>query len=108
MNKQEFIQDMNDLTFAAAVICPDGHASVDMNLARQLWMNKLRQLRIEKMKKLDVQMIIAFEKDDEVLKADISAQKEQLRNMPVNYSLANVTDWKVLLTMIPDYLMDIL
>lgn len=96
---------MENSTFHSCVkLDANGDAYFDVIEARSLWMNNLRRLRNMKLAKLDVESIRALETKDDVALSAVLAKKKELRDMPVNYDLSQCNDWKVLLTMFPNYI----
>lgn len=73
-----------DRTFRNAWKHSGGQFSVDMEKARDIHRERIRQARESKMAALDVAYQRADEKADSKAKADISAKKQALRDLPAD------------------------
>lgn len=60
----------------------DGIVSIDMIQAREIWRDKIRAARTPVLNKLDADFMKALEAGDTTLQADISTQKQALRDAP--------------------------
>jgi len=74
-----------DRTFRTAWAAPvEGVVSVDMGQAREIWRDKIRVARTSMLSGLDADFMKALEAGDTALQADISAQKQALRDAPAD------------------------
>jgi len=78
----------SDRTFRRAWAAPlDGVVSVDMDQAREIWRDKIRTARTSVLAGLDADFMKALEAGDTALQADISAQKQALRDAPADLAI---------------------
>lgn len=75
----------SERTFRTAWAVPvDGVVMVDMDQAREIWRDKIRAARTSVLSGLDADFMKALEAGDATLQADISAQKQALRDAPAD------------------------
>jgi len=74
---------------------PNDAVDVDMPKARGLWMAYIRKLRDDKLKQLDIEQLKGN---------DVSAQKQALRDLPINLDLNVATTPSELKNIMPDEL----
>ncbi len=70
---------------------PTDTVDVDMSRARDIHMDNIRIERDKKLVLLEVDYIIADEQNDAVLKGEIAAQKQILRDLPTTFDLTVAT-----------------
>ncbi len=63
---------------------PTQTVDIDFTKAVEIKKDKLRYLRIPKLKELDVQFLIALEQGDVTAQAEITAKKQELRDITLN------------------------
>lgn len=66
---------------------PGPQLDVDMNKARDIWMDKIRVQRNKKLKELDTSFMLALESGDTVAQGNIAAEKQVLRDIPQTFDL---------------------
>ena len=94
LTKSEFTSvTAQDITadFFNAYEIKSGKISCNIEKAKKIKMDNLRIVRSEKFKKLDTEYIIALEVGDEVVKKEISQEKQKLRDMPNDPEFAKIT-----------------
>jgi len=63
---------------------------IDLEKAKDIWMNKIRVVRDEMLKELDVQWIRAMENGETKTAGDIAAKKQQLRDVTIRKEFSKI------------------
>lgn len=91
--------------FFPALSLKDGQIVLDMDLARDVWRNKIRAARGPRFAALDIAWQRAQEAADDAALARISSEKRALRDMPAASEIARATSiadlrafWPAILT----------
>ena len=94
---------IEDRTFRGAWADPDGtRISVNMEVAKELWRDKLRMAREVAMKDLDADYMKALELGADT--SEIAAKKQELRDAPNNPQIDAAETPEELMAVKPDYL----
>ena len=80
--------------------------SINMEKAKECFLEYIRPLRNNELSKLDVEYQRADEVGDVALKATIATKKQKLRDLPSDTRIVNCTDFDTLKTLTYEFLRD--
>lgn len=81
-----------------------GVVTIDMEKAKDIYRDVLRSVRKPALEDLDLQFMRAIETGNTTLLAEIAAKKQELRDLPANTAIDNVTSTQDFLKIFPDVL----
>lgn len=93
-----------DLYFRNAWELKDKKIAINLEKAKGIHIDNLRVTRESLLNKLDLQMNIAIEKNDLLAQANISTQKQKLRDMPKDQIFNTAVNADQLKDILPDYM----